>query len=183
MKKRLFITIITFIFSYTMQSQITKGNWMVGGSGSYTHMSVDNDNGTGYKNSRLTIKPNIGYFIKDKFVVGSSLGYYRDKSIDFDSYNKNYSIGLFTRYYFLKPDKIFNLFTQIHYDRIFFETKSSNLVKGYGNKYGLKVGQVIFFNSSIGLEFSVGYEKEIYKLNTTDNINVSVGFQIHLENK
>ncbi|PHR69434.1 MAG: hypothetical protein COA67_10710 [Lutibacter sp.] len=181
MKKILLTTIFAFAISLTVQSQITEGNWMVGGSGSYNHITVDNDNGTVNKNSRLTIKPDVGYFILDKLVVGSSMGYYHYKSIDFDSYNKNYSIGLFSRYYFLKSNKRFNLFTQIHYDRVFFETKSSNLVKGNGNRYGLKVGQVIFFNSSVGLEFSIDYEKEVYEFNTVNNINVNIGFQIHLE--
>ena len=184
MKKRLFITIITFILSYTIQSQITKGNWMVGGSGSYTHMSVDSNNGTGYKNSRLTIKPNIGYFIKDKFAVGSSLSYYQYKSLTgFNSYTKNYGIGVFSRYYFLKIEKIINIFSQVHFDKDFYENNAGSVNKGNGYRYGLKVGQVIFFNSSVGLEFSVGYEKIITGQDSFEDINIGIGFQVHLEKK
>jgi len=181
MKKTIYTTILICIFSLTTHSQITEGNWMVGGSGSYIHRTIDTGVGNS-KNSRLAIKPNIGYFLKDKFAVGSSLSYYQYKSLTgFNSYTKNYGIGVFSRYYFLKIEKIINIFSQVHFDKDFYENDAGSVNKGNGYRYGLKVGQVIFFNSSVGLEFSVGYEKIITGQDYFEDINVGIGFQVHLE--
>jgi len=190
MKKTLFITLIVFIISLTVQSQITKGNWMVGGSGSYIHNTTDTEVGN-VKRSVLTIMPNIGYFVKDKFVIGSTLSYNRSKNYykdvqlnETNSYTKNYGIGLFSRYYFLKSDKIINVFTQVYFEKVFSEHNIGGVAKENGHNYGLKVGQVIFFNNSVGLEFSVDYEKRKSSDNyNADLIKVGLGFQIHLEKK
>lgn len=184
-KKIFYTTLIIALFSLAVNSQLTEGNWIIGGSGSYTHRTTEFNNGFTPKSSTLTIKPNVGYFIKNKFAIGSLLGYYSHKPLDSDGYTHTYSLGIFSKYYFLKPDKMFNLFTQIYYDRVFSETQSSDYVKIDGNVYGMKIGQVIFFNNSVGLEFSIDYEKQNYKFdsnntNKSDVIKVGIGFQIHL---
>jgi len=179
LKKTFFTCLVVLLFSLTANSQITKGNWMVGGSGSYAHNTISNDIGTSYKSSIVSVKPNVGYFLLDKFVIGSSIGYYYSNFED--SSSSTFNIGAFARYYFLKPDKLFNLFTQAYYDFSFYETQSGSTFNGNGSIYGAKVGQVIFFNSSVGLEFTLGYERGAFDSNQRDTFQVGLGFQIHLE--
>ena len=173
---------IALAFTLTTNAQITKGNWMFGGSGSYTYRNIDTGVG-GSKTSVLTIKPNAGYFIKDKFVIGSSMSYYKYKTLQgIGSYVKNYGAGLFSRYYFLKTENTINIFSQVHFEKIFYEHNAGGTVNtGNGYIYGAKLGQVVFLNSSVGLEFSVGYEKTITGQDFTEDIIIGIGFQIHLE--
>lgn len=180
MKKTIGTTIFAFLISITVNSQITKSNWMVGGSGSYTQTKIDTEVG-GAKYYDLTIRPNVGYFVEDNFAVGSALNFYRYQNLKDDNYSMNYGVGIFTRYYFLKPEKIFNIFTQVYFDKLFFETNGGSVAKGNGHDYGVKVGQVIFFNSSVGLEFSIDYEKRKFENNDSDIIKFGLGFQVHLE--
>ena len=169
----------------TANAQITKGNWMVGGTGnfsSYESKYKSNGNEITNKGLGINLSPNIGYFLADKFVVGASLsiGYTKPKGSD-DSFG--YGIGPYVRYYFLREDKQINLFSEVNY--IFGETKSGNN-KSKSNGYGLKAGSVIFFNSSVGLEVSLDYNSSKLIPNNSDsstynNLQIGLGFQIHLE--
>lgn len=177
-KKIFYTTIIIMLFPLIANAQLSKGNWMVGGSGSYTHRTLKGD--SGYKIIETSIEPSVGYFLKDKFVLGSFLGYNNNIWKDY-SKSTVYGVGVFSRYYFLKPERTYNLFSQIFYEHAFFETNGGSIVKGSNYYYGAKIGQVIFFNSSIGLEFSIDYQKSVSKSSKTDTFNIGIGFQIHLE--
>lgn len=61
--KTLFFFIV-FSLSLTLNAQLTKGDWLVGGSGEYTNQNYEFDNGDSYKREYITIKPSIGYFLK-----------------------------------------------------------------------------------------------------------------------
>ncbi|PYE78343.1 hypothetical protein DFQ11_1373 [Winogradskyella epiphytica] len=167
--------LISFIYT-SANAQITEGNWLVGGSGNYSSQTFKFDNGEKEKRDVITIKPNIGYFIKDKFAIGASLRY--EKINRFDIYGG----GLFSKYYFLEVDKTFNLFAQIHYDYVNtvspLERGDTSISSSY---YGVRVGQVIFFNSVVGLEFAIEYERGNLGSGNVDNIKAVLGFQIHLE--
>jgi len=63
----LFLVLITFS---NANAQITKGNWIVGGSLSYIRINNSSPNNALYKESILNIKPIVGYFLKDKFALG-----------------------------------------------------------------------------------------------------------------
>lgn len=174
--KRLFFFIV-FSLSLTLNAQLTKGNWLVGGSGEYKSQNFNNDNGDSYKREYITIKPSIGYFLKDKFALGSAL---RFEKLDI---HKVYGIGLFTRYYFLKTDKPFNLFAQLHYD---YAHTVSDIVSNSDNSensslYGARFGQVTFLNSVVGIEFALVYERGNLSSSDSNTFKAVLGFQIHLE--
>lgn len=175
--KLLFFT-ISLLFALSTKAQITKRNWMVGGSGDYTHETVTSDTGTKTKYKVITIKPNVGYFIMDKFAVGGTLKYMNQGSFN------TYGIGLFSRYYFLEPEKIFNLYAQIHYDYdinvsdVTFTSRTKNT-----QFYGAIMGLEVFLNNSVGLEFSLQYEKGILNNADSDTFKTVIGFQIYLEKK
>ena len=107
--KQTFLYLILATSFLTAKSQLTKGNWLVGGTGSffskngtYTTQSISYDS----KYTDLTISPNIGYFILDKFSAGLKPSFSWTKSKTFPPGGGStditrFLVGPFTRYYFL----------------------------------------------------------------------------------
>jgi hypothetical protein len=93
--------IATILFTVSANSQITKGNWMVGGDASYDNSKVfDTNNEIIGSGNSIRIFPNIGYFIIDKFALGLNGNFNYGKSNGSPS-NVGYGGGPFARYYFL----------------------------------------------------------------------------------
>lgn len=180
------LCILTLLFSLNINSQITKGNWMVGGSGYFStsksestssfSTNVGVQSGIGFQ-----IQPNIGYFIDDKFVVGLS------PSIGFSRNNDNKSSGIwfygggpFARYYLLKSDNRVNILTHIGY----YYSKDNDNKSSYNNFVG-KIGPVLYFNSSVALELTANYSVDTFRdpnYKTVNNdFSIRIGLQIHLE--
>jgi len=172
--------IATILFTISANSQITKGNWMVGGNASFKSYKSENINtGNIDKNSYVELSPDFGYFFLDKFVVGAkaNFGY---TGYEGGANGKSYSFGPFARYYFLKPEKTVNFFTQVNFG--YGEYVNSVNSKYPTRNYGFIAGSEIFFNSSVGLEMALEYNKA----NENSTLNNSfyqftIGFQIHLE--
>ena len=174
------IALLSFVNS---NAQITKGNWMVGGSGSFYKTEAGDQTSTTEGNG-FNISGNIGYFPINKFAVGltPSIGYSKTKGNS--EPGKGYGIGLFTRYYFLNAEKRINLFSHLEYRYTASYSGSTNT--GNGNNFIIKAGPVIYFNSSVGREITLNYEDSNIKSqygsdSTFNNLNIGVGFQIHLE--
>jgi hypothetical protein len=180
------LKIITAIilFSITSNAQVTKGNWIVGGTGnltSYENKSVQNGNDVSGKGIAISILPNIGYFFINKLAAGTTISVVYSKEKDFESLG--YGFGPFVRYYFLKEDKRINFFAHANY--ILGESKSGSN-KSSSNGYRFKAGPVIFFNKNVGMEITLDYNSS--KLtpsgsdsSTYNNLQVSLGLQIHLK--
>lgn len=181
MKKNLILIVIYSFIIKNANCQITKGNWLVGGSASYSSLNSLSTASTQFKQSNFQITPSVGYFLKDKFAVGLNPSlYYGSNNIGNSS--TIITIGPFVRYYFLIPENVFNLFGEGSY------AYGSNTGKGQGaaqilNIYSISGGPVIYFNSSVGLEFIINYSKtSIAGFSGTNNeIRFGIGFQIHLE--
>jgi hypothetical protein len=179
-----FIAIALFTFSNT-NAQITKGNWMVGGSGSFT-----NYNSTYYNNNVETtqtgygfnISPNLGYFIADNFAVGTVVGFSFSNPSGKNNNSHGYGLAPFVRYYFRKSDKMINPFLQTSYG--FNEGKSDFGGSNKSSGYNVKGGSAIFLNNSVALELSVDYNSSKNNAKSkSNNFIVGIGFQIHLEKK
>jgi hypothetical protein len=170
-------------------AQLTKGNWLVGGSGSFSSdKQVATSASTNIKSTTVGITPNIGYFIIDKFAVGMNLGFEINKlkaaNIPTSSIT-NYYAGPFLKYYLLQEDELINLFVYGNYNYGVTRGKNYGMVdKSSGYRYSVSGGPVIFFNSSTALELSIGWyharsiEDKVY----TNSIKLGLGFQIHLDN-
>lgn len=170
---------ITFLILFSIaNAQITKGNWMVGGMASFAKQEQESATGK-IKSTRLLVTPNIAYFLVDKFAAGLK------PSLDLNSNNINgtkvknnlVGIGPFVRYYFLPADNIVNLFGEADYQ---FSSGSN----GYReNLYFFSAGPVIYFNTSVGLEFTLNYEiiKRKDAAISAKTFFLGIGFQIHLE--
>lgn len=174
--------IAALLISLSTNAQITKGNWMVGGSASFKSYKSENVNTGNIENyNYVDLSPNLGYFIMDKLVIGAKTGFGYVGYTGGD-YGKSYNIGPFVRYYFLKPEKLINVFAQANYG--FGEYINSVNSKYPTRNYGFKAGPVIFFNSSVALEMALEYNRS-NENSTLDNsfYQFAIGFQIHLEKK
>jgi len=173
MKKQILATILFLALSFSANSQITKGNWMLGGDANFYYSNTSISTSSNYS---IFINPNIGYFIKDRLAIGSQLG------ISFNDSSTSLSLNPFIRYYLLKQDKKINYFTEagFGYGAIFSKNTNSTY-KTIG--YNIKAGSVFFLNDVIGLEFSLKYlyGKQLSFNTTSQNLIIGFGFQIHLE--
>jgi hypothetical protein len=201
MKRSLIFTICLLFSVFFIQSvngQIQKGNWLVGGSGGF---SFDNQNTSNFptnngsssvnsKTSTFLLNSNIGYFIKDKLVIGvnpnlhlwnSKLNYTNYPNLNNNSNSKGSSIGLglFTRYYLLNNNQNYNFIGEVSYGLDKFTDEDT-----YLKKTSISIGPVLFLNKNTSLDFLLNYtnSSKNYPNNKIGNdiISFNVGFQIYL---
>ncbi len=181
MKKTILLILIASAFFNHANCQITKGNWMVGGNVSFSNLQNSSTASAQFKQTNYEINPLIGYFLEDRFAIGLSPSF-THSIVNPGNTNTVLSIGPFVRYYFLNTENIFNLFAESSY------TYGSINGKGQGkgqhlNTFSFSGGPVIYFNSSVGLEFIVAYSstKVVGFSGNNSKLKLGIGFQIHLE--
>jgi hypothetical protein len=187
MKKTILLFLIASTFYDHANCQITKGNWLVGGNASFAFSNAGpRDNSS--KTTDLRLVPNIGYFFMNKFAGGVQLSFNREHikygaSNNFSTF-KNYSMGPFVRYYFLDVDGQYNILMEGSYqfgnDKVETTNSTSN---NSTNIISFSAGPVIYFNSSIGIEFLLNYSSTgTSGYNGRGNsFGIGIGLQIHLE--
>lgn len=195
MKKKIFL-FFTLLFSYFFpQAQISKNTWLVGGSGSFrsykeSRYNSGNEYTVGFTDIQLSTT--IGYFPIEKFALGlsPSFSYHFGKS---PSGSKEFSptrfmIGPFLRYYFLNIEKGYNVLIDTRYQLGIAKSPYGPNDQGNTSNFSIMGGAEIFFNSSVGMEILLGYNRKKEKLGgwlDTENIQkgfqTSIGFQFHLE--
>jgi hypothetical protein len=195
--KHIFLSVSFILFTILSHAQLDKKTWLLGGNGSFysyegTHTSSTYNATTKVKN--ININTSVGYFLIDKFVVGIRPSYFysRGKETQFSSGNTfgsytQFLIGPFVRYYFLQKDKQFNLLGDISYSIGTNVSPSPPVTKGSLSELSINGGIEVFFNSSIGMEFLVGYKSKYEDIkgitgysDKKNGFNVGIGFQIHL---
>lgn len=172
----------------TADSQIKKGQFLVGGKIGFSAANYGRSPALNYKTTNVFISPNIGYFIIDKLAAGARIDFWSNhQSVGESSSTTTLTtLSPFVRYYFLHPAKMVNIFVDISYNN--YKNKSTSLSqpsyntsRSYG--YTIAAGPSIFLNQHIALEFTVGYQSIIpkgYPLNKTTQFNTAFGLQIHL---
>jgi hypothetical protein len=191
MKQSLLIVLTTLTFQSF--GQLTKGNWLVGGTGNFLTSKNTYTSPTYSSTSEridINISPNVGYFIIDKLAAGlrSSFSKYKEQvngaGGGYSNLNR-FEFGPFMRYYFLSAEKQYNILSDINYQYgLYWFTPT----KGSINTFSASAGPVIYFNSSVGMEFLLGYysRKEVIQqngdiINHQKGFQIGIGFQIHLE--
>ena len=184
MKQFLFSVFFFSLLSIETDAQITKGNWLAGGSACFS--SQDQTlNSYEVKGIQIRVSPVAGHFFKDRIAGGLRLnGWYNSVRINNTDPDRVTAIGIgpFLRYYFLPNYNRINILANASYlnetrldDGPGDETRSSS--------YTLSAGPVIFFNSSVGLEFTLNYD--VYKSNANTSLAktlfFAIGFQVHLK--
>lgn len=167
-----FFVLVTVL---TTNAQITKGNWMVGGTGYFSNTEVNDENGNELGETfAIGLFPNVGYFLLDNFGTGLIGQFNYGKTKNNDTSSSSFGIGPFVRYYFLKSDKQINILADTSY---VYHNSNSN-----GGVYNFKAGPVFYFNSSVGLEVTLGYTSTKFSGEFQSNdFRIGIGFQIHLE--
>ena len=168
---------LLFLLGYT-NSQVTKGNWLVGGSGRFASQ-LEHLNGSEVKGLNIQVSTNLGYFPLDKFAGGLKAGYASDK-IRYNSTEtkiSDFRVGPFLRYYFLNPEGRVNILGESSYQYVHDQGL------GNANLFSFSAGPVIYFNSSIGLELTLNYElyREAETNTKANTLFFGIGLQVHLE--
>lgn len=184
-----------FLIAFSSKGQLTKNNWLVGGTGSfysynedYTAPSVDV---TGKWRS-IDLSASLGYFFVDKFSAGIRPYFSSYKGESSGGGSTNYymlAIGPFTRYYFLQTDRPFNLLADVSYQFGVNQRLGALHEKGKYKTFSVMAGTEVFFNTVVGLEILLGYKNQIVTIDNSPSayhsnkkgFQVSIGFQIHLE--
>lgn len=191
MKTIKLLLVAILLFTSLTNAQITKGNWMIGGDASFSYSKYESKNDASSPSSGSTLnvsqigsyyillEPNLGYFVYNKFCIGTKIYFAGgfSEGYKFEASNGNFSVGPYARYYFLKEEKQLNLFIEPSY--YYFTNKSLGNATGYG----IKAGTVIFFNSSIGFETALSYVRRSNEQNNYKEFFLGFGLQIHLEKK
>lgn len=184
MKKTILLFFLVSIFYNNAHSQITKENWLIGGSASYSSLK---NKGNGIPNDNqieIQLSGNVGYFFLDKFVGGLKPVFESNKVVNGSTATNSsgiYELGPFLRYYFLPADSHVNILSEISYK--YGITPSSGNPTLHSNNISGLIGCEVFFNQSVGVEFTIGYSSLKYTKSTgsVNTIIAGIGFQFHLE--
>lgn len=186
MKKRIYLIVIIVFAANYANCQLTKGNWMIGGGASFRSSKYETNTSAYSKQTLVNLSGDVGYFIIDKLAIGLKPGYERTgtkgNSNPLNDINVNtYNIGPFARYYFLDAEKYVNIFSEVSYQ--YGIMKTSQGVSQNSNNFSGVLGCAAFFNSSVALEFTLGYSSYLYNNNSgkVKSIIAGIGFQFHLE--
>ncbi|WP_298413518.1 hypothetical protein [Hydrotalea sp.] len=140
-------------------AQLDQGTWLVGGSGSFSH--TQNDNNT--LNTTIHANPRIGYFIADRLSTGLQAVYsYQSNDYSYNGggiYSHSLFFGVFTRYYLIKNEHLFNVLTELSYNYGYSGIDGYYTIMNSG-KHGyasLAAGPALFVNSAIGIESTISY--------------------------
>ena len=181
--KKSFILIFVIVLAVNYANgQITKGNWMVGGNGSFSSQK-EILNSIDVKGVSIHLSPSAGYFFVNNFAGGLRARFDYTKVEYTGSYSNTsqFGFGPFMRYYFLTPEKNINLFAESAYQ--FSRNSGSNNASNSSNIFTFSAGPVIYLNSSVGIELAASYElydNKAIKI-STKTFFLNIGFQIHLE--
>ncbi|MBX3256343.1 MAG: hypothetical protein KF862_19560 [Chitinophagaceae bacterium] len=177
MTRLLFLAFFLFTLKLSY-CQVTKQNWLLGGTGQYNSGSLADTYGNeSIKEHNIQIQPNIGYFFVDKLAVGIRINIALSRHTDLGNrsnmQSNSFGFGPFIRYYILNSENRINFLTEGSY-QYQFDRK---------NVLGFAGGPVIYFNRSVGLEFLAGYTFTDYVQNKSNikNFYVGIGLQVHLE--
>lgn len=172
---RIHLLIIAILFSSQLNSQLSKGNFLLGGNLSFEYSNhSESEEGT----TQLTVKPDVGFFLMDRIAAGlqvdlSMTGNRGDRYVTL-------MLGPFVRYYFLPGDKKINVLAEA--DFMLGSEKYTGFSSEGKTAIGLSAGPVFFISPQVGVETMLSWRTLKYS-NDEGRINslgLSVGFQVYL---
>lgn len=193
MKSLLFVAFIPLAFQSF--GQLTKGNWLIGGAGSFYNYNEDYRTPTSNITSRWTsidLSASVGYFFIEKFSAGVRPYFSSLKGESSGGGSTNYyrlAIGPFARYYLLQTEKQFNLLADVSYQLGVNKFLGALHEQGKFNTFSIMAGPEIFFNTVAGIEILLGYTQKIISIENSPNesysnkkgLQLSIGLTLHLE--
>ncbi|WP_416439368.1 hypothetical protein [Phnomibacter sp. MR] len=179
------VLVVAVFFVANSYAQISKGNWLVGGNGEFQRQKTTYST-TEISSTQLSISPKIGHFILDRFAIGLYTNYSR--TVSKSNINRSrysiFGVGPFLRYYLLNIEKNANINLIVEGNGAYnVHTNNSISVKSDYLSYSILTGPVIFFNSSVGIEFLFGYKgiSELKNDTRSSGIHFNIGLQVALE--
>lgn len=192
--KKITLIVILINFYSIAKCQLDQGTWLVGGTGSFYSYNEDfSTTSISYtvKARSIDVSASVGYFLIDRLTTGLRPYFSAFKSESSAGGKMNYyrlAIGPFARYYFFEGDRIVNLLMDVGYQFGVNKDFPTVLNKGKFNIFSAMGGAEVFFNSSAGLEVLFGYvnkesslDDSPSQLSSKKGLQVSIGFQLHLE--
>lgn len=184
-----------------LRAQTEKGNWLLGGNGSFKHYSYPPNHLT---NNTIMISPSGGLFIINNLAIGVSPVVQWETDHIITSNTSSYrlssgalSIGPFARYYLGISDNI-DIFgrTNFNLGHHFTNQKSDPSEKYNFYQYGIGLGVTFFLgnNSAIELSFGRSHYHSFYKSEVVTSpanndernynlLDIEAGFNIYLPPK
>jgi hypothetical protein len=176
MKTLFFFFLLTL--SITLNAQITKGNWLVGGDIAFSYSKSKSQSINDSESFIIDASPNVGYFFWDKLAFGTRVNYFRSRfeSSSGNSELDSFLVSPFVRYYFLNEKKRTNPFLESSYR---FSLEDENKAE----EFSFKGGIAVFLNSSVAVEISLNYLNSNSKNQFVGSHTILLGFgiQVHLE--
>jgi hypothetical protein len=172
MKKILFVAFFVIVSQVTF-SQISKNQWLAGGSVDFHTSKQD------IRKTEFNFGPNAGYFFANKFAGGLRLDLNSQKVKGEDDVAVYLLFATFLRYYFLPVDNKVNILGDISYG--FGSTGESD--KKSLNEFSIQAGPSVFVTKNIGLEFALFYKStggDALGDKRSNRFGLNVGFQVHL---
>lgn len=195
--KSFLIIFSILLFTFSATAQLSKGTWLLGGSGSFYSYNEDYSTPTYNNTAKYTsidFSASLGYFLINKLGAGlrPSFSSFKGKVTSAGGGITNshkVAIGPFVRYYFLNTDKQFNLLADLSYQFGINQRLGALHSQGKNNTFSIMGGTEIFFNSTAGMEILLGYNQKILSIenspdefiNHKNGFQVSIGFTLHLE--
>ena len=186
--KSLLVLLFVLSFSSVAFSQISKNQWLIGGSGSILTQKYSNPDDYGGTGLGITLSPGIGYFPVNNLAAGvrtfigydHSKGKYATGEEGFKQTSWHTQVGPFIHYYFLPTARKMNLLADASYYFGMIHTNNSlGKSKSPVHGYAFSMGPVWFLNSTTALELTLHYSKDHTPVNTS-GLAINVGLQIHL---
>ena len=162
----------------SMNAQLQQGNWMVGGQ------LADFRFTNGFA---MSLTPQVGYFIQDRWAVGAKVGFGLQSYEDIDGSDVDYSVTAFSRYYFADSE----VETLLNNGAFFVEgnvgfggTDALDGSTTNGFDFLVGAGYSYFVTNTVGLEAMLGYGGLLGGGNESfqGDLSLGVGFQIYLPN-
>ncbi len=171
--KKLSIALLFFGLIGSLNAQIMKNDWLLGGGIKFSSNKVAD-----IKTSMFEFSPNAGYFFVNNFAGGLRADVNSVKLEDEDAISSTL-FSPFLRYYFLPGDNKVNIMVDGSFG--FGSTSALGDSKSQAG-FGLAAGPAIFLNKHTALEFTLGYNSIKYEddPDRSNTFTIGVGFQIHL---
>ena len=181
--KKLAIAILPVFICYAATAQLDRGQLLLGGFMKFCNTSQKITGGK-ITQSTISIHPDVGYFVKDKWAIGVNLdiGFDKYKYPGSETKSSDAAVGLNSRYYFLPKTNRVNLLAEAAY--ALGVSKDGNAEKENINRYSLSSALAWFVTEQIAIEAGLSYRSTKFELEE-ERINrlcLQLGLQIHLGN-
>jgi len=174
--KKVLLAAIVLLSAQAGFSQISQGQWLVGGTAGFASEKHGSEKAT-----TINISPNAGYFFIDHLAGGLRVNFLNSKP-DGVSAASIITVAPFARYYFLPTGQQVNIFADAQYG--FGSGKNYGDSKSYSvNQFVVSAGPAVFLSPSVALEFALYYDSKGGKFYGTERDNtfgLNIGFQVHL---